>query len=116
MQGGAGMFALGVFFHYFISFAFTLLYFLLRPRWALLRRNRWAAAILYATFVWSVMAYLVLPLSALDAKAPNFANKHTYIGWCILVLVFGVPVVFGAARYFGGLGNRKASAIGSRDG
>lgn len=100
MQGGAEMVALGVFFHYFISFAFTLLYFLIVPRVALLRRNVWVSGIAYAMFVWTVMNYIVLPLSAFSSKLPNFANVHTYIGACVMVLVFGLPIALGAARFY----------------
>lgn len=100
MQGGVGTMALGLFFHFLISFAFTLLFFLLFPRVTLLRKNRVAVGTGYALFTWAVMSYLVLPLSALPWRPPNFANKHTYIGWVVLTLVFGLPIVFGASRFF----------------
>ncbi|HYD84436.1 MAG TPA: hypothetical protein VEA63_10290, partial [Opitutus sp.] len=64
------------------------------------RRNVWASGIGYAMFVWTVMNYIVLPSSALSAKLPNFASVHTYIGACVLVLVFGLPIAFGAARFY----------------
>jgi len=102
MQGGLGMIAWGVFFHYFISFAFTLLFFLLRPRWALLRKNVFAVGTGYALAVWTVMTYIVLPLSALPWRAPNFGNIHTYIGIVVLITVFGVPIALGAARFYRG--------------
>lgn len=100
MQGGAGVVALGVFFHYFISFAFTLLYFLLFPRLALLRQNVWASGLAYATAIWAVMNLIVLPSSALSAKAPNFANVQTYVGWGILIAAVGLPIALGAARFY----------------
>jgi hypothetical protein len=100
MQGGAGTMALGLFFHFFISFAFTLLFFLLYPRVTLLRKNRYAVGTAYALFTWAVMTYVVLPLSALPWRAPNFANKHLYIGWVIFTLIFGLPIVFGASRFY----------------
>ncbi|HEU5079169.1 MAG TPA: hypothetical protein VFT72_08140 [Opitutaceae bacterium] len=100
MEGGAGMMALGLFFHYFISFAFTLLFFLLYPRIALLRKNLYAIAPAYALFTWAVMTYIVLPLSRLPWRAPNFANKHVYIGWIILTAIFALPIVFGARRHY----------------
>lgn len=107
-QGGAEMVAAGVFFHYFISFAFTLLYFLLVPRLSLLRRNTWAAGTAYATCVWLVMNYVVLRLSALPWRAPNLANIHTYIGWVVITLVFGLPIAFGAERFYKQQRERKS--------
>jgi hypothetical protein len=100
MQGGAGMMALGLFFHFFISFAFTLLFFLLFPRVALLRRNSYVVGAVYGVFVSMVMNYIVLPLSALPWRPPNYTNIHTYIGLGVLILIFGLPIAFGAARFY----------------
>jgi len=100
MQGGAGTMALGLFFHFFISFAFTLFFFLLYPRVVLLRKNRYVVAAGYALFTWAVMNYIVLPLSRLPWRAPSYADKQTYIGWVVLTLVFGLPIVFGASRHY----------------
>jgi hypothetical protein len=99
-QGGAEMMVFGAFFHYFISFAFTLLFFLLYPRLRLLRKNLVATGIVYGLFVWSTMNFMVLPLSALHSSPPNFANKHTYIGICVLIAIFGVPIAVGADRFY----------------
>lgn len=100
MEGGAGTMALGLGFHYFIAFAFTLLFFLLYPRLSLLRRNVLAVGCGYALFVWSVMNFIVLRLSALPWAMPNFANKHTYIGIGILVVAIGIPIATGASRFY----------------
>jgi hypothetical protein len=100
MQGGAEMMALGAFFHFFISFVFALLFFLLYPRVGVLRKNVFAVGTGYALFVWAVMNCLVLPLSALSSRMPNFANKHTYIGVLVLITVFGLPIALGAARLY----------------
>jgi hypothetical protein len=100
MQGGVDMVLLGIFFHYFISFSFTLLFFVIYPRLKLLRQNFLVTGFLYSLFVSLTMGFIVLPLSALNAPIPNFANKHTYIGICILTVVFGVPIAMGAARFY----------------
>lgn len=100
LQGGTGTILLGAFFHYFISFAFTLLFFLLYPRLAALRKNRLASGAVYALFVSGTMSFVVLPLSALHSPMPNFANKHTYIGIGILIAIFGVPIAVGAERFY----------------
>lgn len=100
VQGGFGTMALGLFFHYFISFAFTLLFFLFYPRVALLRKNRYAIATGYAIFTWAIMNYIVLPLCRLPWRAPNFADKQLYIGWVIFTAIFALPIVVGASRYF----------------
>jgi hypothetical protein len=100
MQGGLGMSAMGLFFHFFISLAFTAFFFALYPRVVLLRKNAIAVSAVYSLFVSSVMSFLVLPLSALSAPPPNFASKHTYIGMALLTIVFGLPIVLSARRFF----------------
>jgi hypothetical protein len=108
VQGGVGTMALGLFFHYFISFAFTLVFFLLYPRIVLLRKNRYAVATGYAIFTWAIMNYIVLPLSRLPWRAPNLADKQLYIGWLIFTTIFALPIVLGASRYFG----TRSAALG----
>lgn len=100
MQGGAGTMALGIFFHFFISFAFTLLFFLLFPRAALLRRNWFVVGTVYALVVWTIMTYIVLPLSALPWSPPDLASRQLYLGVAIFVVVFGLPIAFGAAQFY----------------
>jgi hypothetical protein len=100
LQGGAETMALGLFFHYVIAFAFTVLFFLLYPRLSLLRKNGFAVGFAYAVFVWCTMNFIVLPLSALPRATPNFASKHTYIGIGILVIAIGIPIAAGAARFY----------------
>jgi hypothetical protein len=100
MQGGADMVLLGIFFHYFISFSFTLLFFLIRPHLSLLRKNILATGFVYSLFVWFTMNFIVLRLSALHSSTPNFANKHTYIGICVLTAIFGLPIAVGADRFY----------------
>jgi hypothetical protein len=100
-QGGAGMMAFGAFFHYFISFSFTLVFFLLYPRLSLMRKNIVATGVVYGLCVWFTMNFIVLPLSALHSSTPNFANKHTYIGVCVLIAIFGLPIALCAERFHG---------------
>jgi hypothetical protein len=70
-QGGLEMMALGAFFHYFISFAFTQSFPAHPPRRSATEENRYAVGAAYAIFVSSVMDYVVLPLSALPWKPPS---------------------------------------------
>jgi hypothetical protein len=100
LEGGVGMMALGLFFHYLIAGAFTLFFFQLYPHVPLLRKNRYLVGAGYALFAWSVMNYLVLPLSALPRRPPDYTNPNTYIGWGVLILAIGLPIAFGAARFY----------------
>jgi hypothetical protein len=90
----------GIFFHFFISFAFTLLFFLLFPRVSLCRGNRDMDGTVYALVVWTITTYAVLPLSALPWSPPDLASKQLYLGVAIFVPVFGLPITFDAARFY----------------
>jgi hypothetical protein len=100
MQGDLGTMALGLFLHFFISFAFTLLFFLIYPRAPLLRKNGYAVGTAYALFTWAMMNYIVVPLSALHWPRPNYADIQLYVGWVIFTVVFGLPIAFGAAHFY----------------
>lgn len=98
LPGGAGVIALGVFCHYFISFLFTLFYFLIYPKARLASVNKYVAGLVYGIFVWAVMNLLVLPMSMLPStpiKWPGFL-----IGMGILMVMIGLPVAIRAHNYY----------------
>jgi hypothetical protein len=51
MKGGNAIAFLGLFFHYFIAFAFTLFFFWIFPRVKFLSFNKYLTGMLYAVFV-----------------------------------------------------------------
>jgi hypothetical protein len=99
MKGGVGVAFLGLFFHYFIAFAFTLFFFVVFPRLKFLFFNKYLVGMLYAVFVNVVMSQLILPLTPLPAQ--HFNLEHTYIEWVILGVLFGIPIVYNAYKYYG---------------
>lgn len=98
-SSGPGIILLGIFFHYFISFAFTLFFFLIYPRLSKVPNNKYLNALLYAIFVWLIMTYIVLPLCALHNKPYGFSWR-TVMGWFILATVFGLPISLMTAKYY----------------
>ena len=100
MQGGAGLLWLGLFFHFVISFLFTLFFFSVYPRVKWMGRNVFVTGVFYTLLVWTTMNVIVLPLSALNSPLPNFASKHTYIGVLVLAIVFTLPIMVGAERLY----------------
>ena len=98
LPGGAGVIALGVFFHYFIAFLFTLFYFLIYQKARLAAVNKYVAGLVYGIFVWVVMNLLVLPLSMLPSspiKWPGFL-----VGMSILMVMIGLPIAIRAHNYY----------------
>ena len=97
--GGVGVEFLGLFFHFFIAFSFTLLFFFVFPRVKMLSYNKYLVGMLYGVFVNLAMRYLVLPLTPLPSQP--FILSRAFIDWVGFGLVFGIPVVWNAYRYFG---------------
>lgn len=98
MKGGFWIGALGLFFHYFIAFSFTLLFFLLYPRLKFRSINKYLLALLYGPFVGACMTFIILPLTQLPPG--HFNIKKAWIGWLILSVVLGLPNAIIASRYY----------------
>lgn len=96
--GGTEMVMLGVFFHYFIAFSWTIFFFFLYPTVNFLQKNKYASGVLYGIFVWIMMSYIVVPLS----KVPQgtFTIKGALLGASILIVAIGLPIALMTHRYY----------------
>jgi hypothetical protein len=110
MNGGPAVFILGVLIHYFISFSFTLFFFLLYPSVIRASSNKYLNGLLYTLFVSVTMNFIVLPLSALPSK-PFVFNIHQAIGILVLMVVFGMPISLMTDKYYKSRMSRDASKI-----
>ena len=116
LSGGAAAFILGILIHYFISFSFTLFFFLLLPRVGSVLKNRYVNGVLYTVFVWITMNFIVMPLTALPSR-PFVLNMHQVIGFFVLAVVFGLPISLMADKYYrsasrGSVANKMNSMTG----
>ncbi len=96
--GGWAMLAWGLFFHFFIVFFWTLLFFWLYPKVAWLSRNLIITGLLYGVVIWLVMNLVVLPL-ALTPKRP-FDWASAVKGMVILMLMVGLPIALIIGQYY----------------
>jgi hypothetical protein len=102
MQSGSWGALLGLFFHYFIAYSFTLFFFWIFPRLKFLAFNKYLVGMLYAVFVTLVMGQLILPLSRLPVKWGSFTfNTTTAIDWIVFGVMFGIPIAYNAYKYYG---------------
>lgn len=92
---------LGLLFHYIIAYSFTLLFFILYGRIAVIRKQPLVSGLLYGIVVWSIMQFIVLPLTYIPTGTLNLANINTLIGIVILMIMIGIPAALGARRYYG---------------
>jgi hypothetical protein len=96
--GGTDMVILGVLFHYFIAYAWTILFFVLYPVILLARKNRLITGVLYGIFVWIIMNKVVIPLSQIQQGPFNIQGALT--GAAILIVAIGLPISFLAYRFY----------------
>ena len=98
MQGGFWIGLLGLTFHYFIAFSFTLLFFLAYPKVKLQAFNKYVVGLLYGPFVGSFMSFIVLPLTRLPRSPFQFSTAM--VGWLILGVVLGIPISISACEFY----------------
>ncbi|NCU05957.1 MAG: DUF1440 domain-containing protein [Chitinophagaceae bacterium] len=97
LTGGDDMIAWGFLFHYFIAMSFTVFFFWLCGKRPALLQHRLLTGIGYGIFTWSVMRFIVLPLS-LTNKQP-FSWSGTLTAIAILIVCIGIPLSFMAAAF-----------------
>lgn len=104
-DGGVGIAALGLLFHYGIALTWTIFFFIIYPRLSFASSNRVLAGIGYGLVVWFVMNRIVLPLSNVPQRP--FDLGRSAIAAAVLIVAIGLPLSFLASRYFA---NRRGGA------
>ena len=87
----------GLLFHFGVAFSFTLFFFLIFPKLYAILKNKIIIALLYGPFMWAVMQYLVLPLTAAPKLTPTLQSANIAI--LILIFCIALPLSFIAAKY-----------------
>ncbi|HVW95812.1 MAG TPA: hypothetical protein VHA56_07575 [Mucilaginibacter sp.] len=93
--GGAPMVLWGVLFHYIIASSFTIVFYLLYPRFYRIFRNKYIIALEFGVITWFVMNLAVVPLSRIGFK-PFLHLIPILTGMLILVICIGLPVALTA--------------------
>jgi uncharacterized membrane protein YagU involved in acid resistance len=97
-QGGTKTAILGAFLHFFIAFSWAAIFYVASRRLTFLTQSPVLAGLLYGEFVWLVMNFVVLPLSAIHRwPVWNAASIITGpIGHTVLV---GLPIALAVSRF-----------------
>ena len=98
LEGGVPTAALGLALHFLIATAMAAAYFFAASRWAPLWKRTFIFGCLYGLFLYGLMNYVVIPLSA----ALPGSTDPLWVGMSVLVhMVFvGVPIALFARRAF----------------
>ena len=68
------------------------------PKLKFLAFNKYLVGMLYAIFVNVIMDQVILRLTTLPRGPFSLAGE--YIGWVVFGVVFGVPIVYNAYKYY----------------
>jgi hypothetical protein len=99
MEGGNAVQFLGLFFHFFICYSFTLLFFWVFPRLKFLSFNKYMVGFLYGIFVALMVNQVILKLTPLPTPAFNVSGQ--LVAWFVLATVLGIPIAHFAYKYYG---------------
>lgn len=97
-DGGFGMMAMGLLFHFIIAFACTFIFFLLYPKINFLKKNIFLNAVLIALSAWTVTNLIIMPLSKIGM--PAFTTASVARAIFILILCIGLPISYSAKKYY----------------
>ncbi len=97
-RGGAAIYGLGVFLHFFIALSAAAIYYGVSRKLVFLRENPLVCGLFYGAAVHTVMELVVLPLSALHARGP-YQYSALVLGLVVHMTLIGLPISF-SVRHF----------------
>jgi hypothetical protein len=98
LRGGAGIYVLGIFLHFFIAFSFAAVYYAASRRLTFLTEHPLVCGLFYGGAVEEIMNLVVVPLSALHARGP-YQLDDLVLGLVVHMVVVGLPISFSVRRF-----------------
>ena len=89
---------LGLFLHYSIAFIWVIVFYFLYPTLKRFIESKYLLAVFYGIFVWTIMNFVVVPLSN-TTKLP-FNPTQAVINAIILIFAIGLPCSFLTAKFY----------------
>jgi hypothetical protein len=97
-HGGEGTYGLGILLHYFIATSVAAIYYGASRRLTFLTEHWLVCGLFYGMAVELVMSYVVLPLSALQARGP-YQLHDILLGLAVHMVVVGLPIAYCVRRF-----------------
>src|SRR5277367_4188462 len=82
----------GLIFHFITAIIFAIFFFWLSKMFPSILKNKLLTGILYGFFIWSVMQFIVLPLSNAPKSPLHFTGA--IIAILILIVCIGIPLAY----------------------
>lgn len=97
-HGGAAIYLLGIFLHFFISFTVAAVYYAASRRLPFLMQHTLISGLYFGATVRVVMIFIVLPLSALHATDP-IPLKDFWWGVIKEIIFVGLPIAYSVRSF-----------------
>ena len=97
-QGGAGIYLLGVFLHFFIACSAAAVYYAVSRKLRFLTEHPLVCGLFFGGAVQEVMNLVVLPLSALHSRGP-YKLHDLILGLVVHMVVIGLPISYSVRRF-----------------
>jgi hypothetical protein len=89
-QGGLLTATLGLLLHYFITFSWTLIFFVFYPKLGLLPKYKNLSGLLYGVIIWLIMNLIILPVS--NVPKISFGISQVILGVSFIMFLVGLPI------------------------
>ena len=97
-SGGAGIYLLGLFLHYFIACSAAGIFYGVSRRLRFMTENWIVCGLFFGMAVQFVMGYIVLPLSALHSRGP-FSLSSIWSGFGVHMVIVGLPIAWCVRKF-----------------
>lgn len=97
-SGGVEMQIWGLLFHFIIAFACTISYFLLYPKFKLLKNYWLVGSLLIAIIAWAVSNWIIIPMSQIAMR--SFQLSKVIMAITILFFCIGIPIGYRAHTFY----------------
>lgn len=91
--GGIAIALAGLLFHFIIATGWATLYYLLYPMIRKITSNWLISGLIYGIIVWTLMRFVILPLSNVTMRPFQF-NYQTFIAIGIIMIFVGLPIAW----------------------
>lgn len=98
LEGGYGMMAWGLFFHFIIAYSCTVVFWGVYPKIDFLKKSIFINAVLIALTAWAVTNLIIIPLSRIGM--PKFTISSVTRAVTVLILCIGLPISYGTKKYY----------------
>ena len=97
-KGGWKMAIYGLIFHFIIALAFTGFYVYIFSNFSFVRKNKIISGLIFGIFVWSIMNFLILPLTLANPSSTKWTQALS--GILVLMFFFGLPISLMVHRFY----------------